>query len=204
MFCFLQALLGESRGIAIIDSTPLPVCHNRRIYSHKVFKDIAKRGKSSTGWFFGFKLHLVINDLGEILAWMLTPGNTDDRKPVLGMCEGIEGLLIGDKGYISSKIFKELYQLGLKLITKIKSNMKNVLIDLAEKFLLKKRGVIECVNQFLKETSQIQHTRHRSGINFLVNLMSGLVAYCLSPEKPSMNLCENDKQLLLREIEYAA
>jgi hypothetical protein len=126
MFCFLQGLLGRATGIAIIDSTPLPVCNNRRIFSHKVFKKIAKKGKSSTGWFFGFKLHLVINDYGEILSWMLTPGNIDDRKPVKSLCEGFEGLLFGDKGYISGKLFKDLYEHGLKLITRIKSNMKNV------------------------------------------------------------------------------
>lgn len=197
LFCFLQGFLGKSKGIAIVDSTPIPVCHNRRINSHKVFKDIAKRGKSSTGWFFGFKLHLVINDEGELLAWMLTAGNIDDRKPVKNMCESMQGLLIGDRGYISSKLFKELYEIGLKLITKIKSNMKNTLIDLFEKFLLKKRGIVECVNQRIKETFMISHTRHRSQSNFLINIMSALTAYCLSANKPSMRLNPHEKELLL-------
>ena len=200
MFCFLQGLQGKSSGISIIDSTPIKVCHNRRIHSHKVFKNIAKRGKSSTGWFFGFKLHLVINDQGELLAWMLTTGNVDDRKPVRNLCEGVFGLLVGDKGYLSSKLFKELYELGLKLITKIKSNMKNTLVDLFEKFLLKKRGVIECVNQHLKESCQIEHARHRSRINFMVNLMSGLAAYCLNPSKPTLGLKDNHKLLIMKEL----
>ncbi|SCA63933.1 hypothetical protein SCG7086_BJ_00130 [Chlamydiales bacterium SCGC AG-110-P3] len=120
--------------IAIVDSTPLPVCHNRQIRSHKVFKELAKREKSSTGWFYEFKLHIVIDDSGNLLGWTLIAGNVDDRKPMKQMCEGMEGLFIGDKGYISSKLFKELYEHGLKLITKIKSNMKNVLMDLKEKF----------------------------------------------------------------------
>ncbi|MCB1213024.1 MAG: IS982 family transposase [Chlamydiia bacterium] len=197
LFCLLQGLLGSSTGISIIDSTPLPVCHNRRISSHKVFKDVAKRGKSSTGWFFGFKLHLVINDRGELVAWMLTAGNTDDRKPVKDLCRELEGILLGDRGYISSKLFKELYEIGIKLITKIKSNMKNILMHISDKFLLKKRGVIECVNQRLKETFQISHTRHRSKWNFLTNLMSGLVAYCLSSSKPSMGLSTYEERLLL-------
>lgn len=201
MFCFLNGLLGNSTGISIVDSTPLPVCHNRRISSHKVFKDVAKRGKSSTGWFFGFKLHVVINDVGELISWMFTPGNVDDRKPVKSMCEGNYGLLFGDKGYISSKLFKELYEHGLKLITKIKSNMKNILMDLREKFLLKKRGVIECAIQYFKETCQIQHTRHRSSSNYLVNLMAGLAAYCIFAPKASMDLNEKQKQLILGEME---
>jgi len=200
MFCFLQGLLGCSTGIAIVDSTPLPVCHNRRIFSHKVFKKIAKKGKSSTGWFFGFKLHLIINDNGEILSWMLTPGNSDDRKPVKRLCEGVEGLLFGDKGYISGKLFKDLYEHGLKLITRIKSNMKNVLMDLKEKFLLRKRGIVECSIQYLKETCQIQHTRHRNSTNFIVNLMAGLAAYCIFASKPSMGLNSFEKENILSYI----
>lgn len=196
-FCFLQGLMGQCTGISIIDSTPLTVCNNRRINSNKVFKNIAKRGKSSTGWFFGFKLHLVINDQGELLAWMLKTGNIDDRKPVKKLCEDIQGLLVGDKGYLSSKLFKELYSIGLKLITKIKAKMKNVLLDIFEKFLLKKRSVIECVNQHLKETCQIEHTRHRSKTNFILNLMSGLSAYCLSSLKPSLGLRKKYKILIM-------
>jgi len=201
LFCFLQGLMGNSTGISIVDSTPLPVCHNRRINSHKVFKEIAKRGKISTGWFYGLKLHLVINDQGEIMAWMITSGNVDDRKPVPTMCEGLSGLLFGDRGYTSGKLFKELYEHGLKLVTKIKSNMKNVLIDVFEKFLLKKRGIVECVIQYLKETSQIQHTRHRSTMNFVVNLMSGLAAYCIFSEKPSMGLNERERLLIFSEMQ---
>jgi len=204
MFCFLQGILGEATGISVVDSTPLPVCHNRRIPSHKVFKNLAKRGKSSTGWFYGFKLHIVINDIGELLSWCFTPGNTDDRKPVKSMCEGLQGLLFGDKGYISSKLFKELYEYGLKLITKIKSNMKNILIDLKEKFLLKKRGIVECAIQYFKETAQIQHTRHRSSSNYMVNLMAGLAAYCLFAPKASMGLNPQEKQLILNELEHMA
>ncbi len=204
LFCFLQGSLGESTGISVVDSTPLPVCHNRRISSHKVFKGVAKRGKSSTGWFFGFKLHVVINDIGDVISWMITPGNVDDRKPVKGMCEGIQGLLFGDKGYISSKLFQELYEHGLKLITKIKSNMKNVLMDLGEKFLLKKRGIVECAIQYFKETCQIQHTRHRSPANYVVNLMAGLAAYNLFAPKASMGLNAHEKQLIINEIDDIA
>lgn len=196
LFCFLQYLMGSTTGIAIVDSTPLPVCHNKRIYSHKVFKDIAQRGKSSTGWFFGFKLHIVINDVGELLGWRLTSGNVDDRKPVPDMCEELKGVLLGDKGYISSKLFDQLYEKGIKLVTKIKKNMKNKLMDLREKFLLRKRGVVECVIQHLKEGCQVSHTRHRSSWNFMANLLGGLAAYCLYPNKPSMGLSRNEQVTL--------
>jgi len=125
IFCFSQTVLGLSSGISFIDSTLLTVCHNRRIHSHKVFRGIAKRGKTTTGWFFGFKLHLVINDKGEILAYMLTEGNVDDRKPVKDLCQKIFGKLFGDKGYISSSLFSELYESGVQLITRLKANMKN-------------------------------------------------------------------------------
>ena len=83
---YLQSRKGQCSGISFIDSTSLKVCHNRRIHSHQVFAGCARRGKSSVDWFFGFKLHLVINDCGEILSLRLTPGNVDDRHPVPEGC----------------------------------------------------------------------------------------------------------------------
>jgi hypothetical protein len=112
LHCYLQTRLGKSAGIAFIDSTPIVVCHNRRIHSHKVFKGIAQRGKSSTGWFFGFKVHIIVSDTGELLAFQFSSGNTDDRAPVPNMTENIVGKLFGDKGYISKKLFTELYERG--------------------------------------------------------------------------------------------
>jgi hypothetical protein len=119
-------------GISIIDSTKLAVCANLRISSHKVFKGLAQRGKSSTGWLFGFKLHLIINYNGEILFFWITPGNVDDRNvsAIKNLTKGLWGLLFGDKGYISQPIFKLLYKQGLKLVTKIKKGMKNALMPL--------------------------------------------------------------------------
>jgi hypothetical protein len=188
IFCFSQVSLGSTSGISFIDSTLLTVCHNRRIYSHKVFKGLAKRGKTTTGWFFGFKLHLVINDLGEIIAYMLTEGNTDDRKPVKELCKKVFGKLFGDKGYLSSTLFSELYEAGIQLITKLKSNMKNKLMNLYDKFLLRKRRLIESVHNRLKNGCQIEHHRHRSRWNFLVNLLSGISSYEINPNKPTLKL----------------
>ena len=185
---YLVSCYGRCTGISFIDSTPIAVCHNRRIPSHRVFEGIAARGHTSVGWFFGFKLHVVVNDMGEILACRLTPGNVDDRKPVPELVKGIFGKLFGDKGYIAKALFAQLFERGVQLITKLKKNMKNRLMPLTDKVLLRKRAIIESVYDQLKNISQIEHTRHRSLANFMVNLLSGLVAYCHQAKKPSLNI----------------
>lgn len=186
--CYLQTRKGRVTGISFIDSTPIIVCHNKRINSHKVFRRLAKRGKNSVGWFYGFKLHLIINEHGELLAFRVTSGNVDDRKPVPDMTDSLFGKIFGDRGYISQELFKELFENGIQLITKIKKNMKNKLLPLIDKILLRKRSLIETVNDQLKNISQIEHTRHRSIQNFMVNLVTGLIAYTWQPKKPSLNL----------------
>ena len=185
---YLSSCCGRCTGISFIDSTSIAVCHNRRIQSHRVFDGLAARGRTSVGWFFGFKLHLVVNDQGELLALKLTPGNTDDRTPVPEMTRKLFGKLFGDKGYISKALFAELFARGIQLITKLKSNMQNRLIPLVDKVFLRKQAIIESVNDQLKNISQIEHSRHRSPANFLVNLVSGLIAYCHQPMKPSLRL----------------
>lgn len=184
--CFIQTLSGEQTGIYFADSTLIKVCHVKREHQHRVFAGLAKKGKTTTGWFFGFKLHLVINDKGELMAFKLTAGNVDDRKPVPDLVKGLIGKLVGDKGYISQNLFECLWQQGLQLITRIKSNMKNKLMPLVDKLLLRKRALIECVNDQLKNISQIEHSRHRSIWNFMSNLLAGLIAYALQPKKPSI------------------
>lgn len=186
--------LGKCTGISIVDSTTLEVCHIRRESSHKVFKGKAQKSMSSTGWFYGFKLHLVINDIGEIVSFCLTPGNTDGRNSDVmeHLTKNLFGKLFGDKGYLSAKLFKKLFEKGILLVTKIKKNMKNVLMDLWDKFLLKKRGLIESVNGLLKESLQIEHSRYRCQSNFLVNLISGLIAYSFLDKKPSLGINRSD------------
>jgi len=194
--CYLNLKKGKITGLSFVDSTSIKVCNNRRIHSHKVFKTFAKRGKNSMGWFYGFKLHLIINDQGELLAFKLTPGNVDDRKPVPEMASDLFGKLIGDKGYISQKLFDELFGNGVQLITKIRKNMKNILMPIVDKILLRKRALIETVNDQLKNISQIEHTRHRSVYNFMVNIVAGLIAYTWQPKKPSLNLSQISDELL--------
>lgn len=185
---FLQSFSGEKTGIYFVDSTLIKSCHIKREKQHRVFRGIAQKAKSTVGWFFGFKLHLVINDKGELMAFQLTAGNVDDRKPVPNLVKTLIGKLVGDKGYISQKLFDTLLQQGLQLVTKIKKNMKNRLLTLWDKFLLRKRAVIESVNDQLKNISQIEHSRHRSVWNFLANILAALIAYMLQPKKPSIKL----------------
>lgn len=185
---FQQHCLGDCSGISFIDSTSLEVCLNQRIGSHKVFAGLAERGKTSTGWFFGFKLHLVINDRGELLNVTLTPGNVDDRKPVPKLVRKLFGKVFGDKGYISKPLCELLRQtFGVHLVTKLRSNSKNQLpMTLADRIMLRKRAIVESVIDQLKNISQIEHSRHRSVNNFLVNLLCGLIAYARQPKKPSL------------------
>lgn len=183
--------LGECTGISFIDSTALAVCSNPRIHSHKVFAGLAARGKTSTGWFFGFKLHLVVNDRGEILQLCITPGNVDDRKPVPHLVKKLFGKLFGDKGYISQPLMQSLRELfDIQLITKLRDNMKNQLMSLSDRILLRRRAIIETIIDQLKNISQIEHSRHRSITNFFVNVLCGLIAYCRRPSKPSLGLDE--------------
>lgn len=186
--CYLHTRKGRCTGIAFVDSTPLAVCHNRRINAHRVFAGWATRGKTSTGWFYGFKLHLIVNDEGELLAFCLTPGHVDDRKPVPTLTTRLFGQLLGDRGYISQALHDLLFAQGLELLTKIRKNMKNRLMRLWDKLLLRKRALIETINDQLKNISQIEHTRHRSVTGFMVNLVAGLVAYSFQPKKPSLGL----------------
>lgn len=172
----------------------MKVCHNLRIPSHKIFKDSATRDKSPTGWYYGFKLHLAINEKGEILGFYLTAANVDERQTVDWLIQDLWGKLIGDKGYISQSLFKKLMKRGLKLITKVRKNMKNRFLEMEDKILLRKRAIIETVNDQLKNISNIEHSRHRSIWNFLGNPASGLIAYCWKEKKPSLNL--NFKDLI--------
>ena len=185
---FRQTCLGDCTGVSFIDSTSLDVCLNQRIASHKVFAGLAARGKTSMGWFFGFKLHLVINDRGELLNVLLTPGNVDDRKSVPKLVRKLFGKIFGDKGYISQPLYELLRQtFGIQFVTKLKSNAKNRLpLPFMDRILLRRRAIIECVIDQLKNISQIEHSRHRSVTNFMVNLICGLIAYAHQPKKPSL------------------
>jgi transposase len=179
--------IGQCSGISFVDSTSLDVCLNQRIHSHKVFDGLAERGKTSTGWFFGFKLHLIVNDQGELLSMCITAGNVDDRKPVPNLAKALFGKLFGDKGYISQPLAQSLREMfDVQLVTKLRSNMKNQMMLWTDRILLRKRTIIETIIDQLKNISQIEHSRHRSISNFVVNVLCGLIAYSRRPIKPSL------------------
>jgi hypothetical protein len=185
---YLSSLFGACTGISFIDSTFIAVCDNRRIGQHKVFAGLATRGRGSMGWCFGFKLHLVVNDCGDLLGCCLTPAHRADVKLVPKLSKRLWGKLFGDKGYLSQPLFEQLLAQGVQLITRLKSNMKNRLMALSDKLLLRKRAIIESITDQLKNISQIEHTRHRSPLNFCINLVCGLIAYAHQPKKPSLRL----------------
>jgi len=205
MMFLITNCTGESTGISFIDSTKLAVCKNQRIHQHKVFKGIAQRGKSSTGWFYGFKLHFIINDCGEVISFKLTTGNVADNNEnlLLTLCKKIFGKLYGDKGYIVKEAtFDKLFFDGVHLITKIKKNMKNKLMSIADKVMLRKRALIETIIDQLKNIAQIEHSRHRCFTNFITNIFAALCAYSYAPKKPSIKSnfefhTENNLQLSL-------
>ncbi len=201
MVLFLKTCcLGKCTGISFIDSTSVRVCKNKRINANKVFKGIANTGKSTVGWFYGFKLHIIINDKGEILNFTITQASADDREPLKQerFLDKIFGKLFADKGYIGKKLAQLLFVDGIQLITSIKNNMKNCLMTMSDKILLRKRSVIETVNDELKNICQIEHSRHRSFVNFLTNLISGLIAYSFLPKKPSIKFqTANSNQICL-------
>ncbi|MEK6478447.1 IS982 family transposase [Catalinimonas sp. 4WD22] len=189
LYIFLKFCTLSSRrtGTYFADSKKLPVCNNLRIHSNKVFKGIAQRGKSSTGWFYGLKLHLLINEYGEIINFIITPGNIADNndQALRILLSGCRGRYYADKGYLT-KLFEELYEQGLHLITKIRKNMKNKLMLYSDKIKLKQRALIESVNDLLMTVFDIDHTRHRSPINAIAHAFSGLIAYCFYEQKPSV------------------
>ena len=190
LLAYLQSRYGACTGISFIDSTSLEVCDPKRISQHRVFATDARRGKTSMGWFFGFKLHLAVNDRGELLACCLTPGNIDDRAPVPSLVKKLRGKLFGDRGYISAPLTQLLFEQGLQLITRLRKNMKNQLMPLSDKLLLRKRAIIESIIDQLKNISQIEHSRHRSPTNFVVHLLAGLIAYSYQDKKPGLHLDE--------------
>jgi len=189
MFAKLRPLLANCTGRSYIDSFSLAVSHPRRIGSHKVFKGLAQRGKTSVGWFYGFKLHIVISHVGEIIAFYITPGNVSDNneKVLLTLTKKLFGKLYGDKGYIINKeLFEKLFLKGIHLVTKLRKNMKNKLMPLEDKLGLRSRGTIESVGSILKEGMCLEHSRHRSVLGFMCHVVSTVAAYSFREKKPKI------------------
>ena len=182
--------LGKCSGISFIDSTALKVCHYKREKQNKVFQGIAEKSYGTLGWFYGFKLHLVSNDKGQIVDFLITKANVDNRYPLKNknFHDKIFGKIYGDKGYLGKDLFDKLFVDGIHLVTKLRKNMKKKALDFMDKIYLRKRAIIESVNDVLKNTCQIEHSRHRSFDNFLGNLIAGLTAYSFLEKKPSIKI----------------
>jgi len=176
---FSQLRTGKKTGIYYIDSTCLPVCHIKRSRRHRTFADMAEYGRTSVAWFFGFKLHLVINERGELMAFKITRGNAHDAKASESILNALTGLAFGDKGYISKQLFAQLFKNGLKLITRTRKNMKPIDYTKLEKQLLDQRGIIETVINHFKHHYHVWHTRHRSVFNAMTHLMAAVAAYTI-------------------------
>ena len=191
--------MGRCTGISFIDSTALKVCHIKREHSNKVFDGTATKGKTTLGWFFGFKLHIIINDKGEILSFVITQGNVDDRQPLSmeSFIRNVTGKLYADRGYVSQKLAEILFVDGIHFVAKMRNNMKGGELPLQDRLMLRKRAVIESVNDELKNICQIEHTRHRCFTNFITNLIAGLLAYSFLPKKPSIKVDYVDNRQLL-------
>jgi Transposase DDE domain len=185
---FLISHLGTRTGLYYIDSTALPVCDNHRINRHKVFAGLAQRGKTSMGWFFGFKLHLVFNNCHEIVALKLTPGNVHDTTPVPALTRDLTGKLFGDKGYIGRKLAEDLLRRGLTLFTRVRKNMKSLPLSLQDRALLNARNMAETIIGHIKEFSSLNLSKHRSVINAFVHIIATITAYQINPIKPKLNL----------------
>lgn len=184
----LHSMTGEHTGIYFIDSTKLQICHNKRTRSNRVFAKKATIGKSSYGWFMGFKLHLIINNRGQVMAIKITQGHKSDLSVASDLAKELCGKLFGDKGYISKKLFEDLYNRGLKIITGIRKDMKNHLLDVEEKIMLRKRSLIEGVFNILKNRMELEHTRSRSPLNYLIHILACIVSYSITKLNPKLNL----------------
>lgn len=184
-------------GLYFVDSKKMEVCHLKRQHSNKVFDGYARKGKCSVGWFYGLKIHLVINNLGEIISFDLTPGNVADNNQGLlkKLFDKLEGCIVGDKGYLS-KLFAFFYEHGLHLLTKPRKNMKNKLLLPRDHKLIKKRGVIESVFDILTSICDLEHTRHRKPINAFTHIFAALVAYQHLDKKPCVFYPSLEKALI--------
>jgi len=181
---FMAYRFGSKTGVYYIDSTPLAVCHNKRINKHKVFRDLAARGKTSMGWFFGFKIHFVFNSLREIVAVQMTPGNISDASVVPKLTQDLTGKLFGDKGYIGKKLTQSLLERGLVLMTRVRKNMKSLPMTIDDKRLLNKRNIAETIIGHIKEFSSLRMPKHRSVINAFTHVVASIIAYPINPLSP--------------------
>ena len=195
---------GKCTGITFVDNMMIPVCYNVKRYFNKVFAGLAGSDKDTMGWCHGFKLHLLCNDSGEVITFCLTGANVDkrDRRVWTVFVKVLYGKVFTDRGYIKQELFESLFSQGIQLVHCLKAKMKNKLMPMWEKIMLRKRYIIECINELLKNKAGIVHSRHRSIHNFIMNLCSALTAYCFYENKPEALPVYVEKLRLLELFAY--
>lgn len=194
MVLFLQALLAQNRAlnktdVHFMDSTPLTTCLNRRIFNHKVTKDIASRGKSTKGWFYGLKLHGVCSENGLLEALYFTSGNVNDSKTVEKLTENMKGRFFADAGYLKkSSELKKLAESGRFIYASTRKNM-NRLMSTEEWNILRKRNIIESDWGAMKQNFFLEYHQAR-GIDGLfrhyVNAISAYILQCRLKSEPKL------------------
>lgn len=178
LFVLSQLILADCDGLSYIDSTHLSVCHIKREYIHATFDGIASKSKSTMGWYFGFKLHMITNQYGHPISYELTRASVDDRQAPDRLFDKIFGELYGDKGYLGKPFIERMSEKSIKIITALKKNMKPQIMPVGQSEKLNKRSIIESVFNCLKNHLNMQHTRHRNPKNYVINLIGAITAYC--------------------------
>ncbi|PJI36520.1 IS982 family transposase [Acinetobacter pseudolwoffii] len=183
---------GQRSQYLWIDSTTLPVCKNQRIQRHKSLAEIASRGKSSMGWFYGCKLHIVMNQLGEVVCSALSNGHVADIRMVEHLVEGLEAKLYADRGYISQDLKNRLKEQGIDLITYHRKNMQAIQLSESDEYHLKQRNKIETLFSLLKGQYNLVTNKARSMAGFLSGIYASLCAYQLTHQnKPKIQIMQS-------------
>ncbi len=164
--------------LMFVDGSEIPVCTNKRIFTHKVSRIIAQRSKSSKGWFYGFRLHILCDRKGNLLGIKITPGNIDERKMVLKLIKDLQGILVADAGYISSELQKKLSGLNVWFLTGVKKNQKKLMTK-ANHLLLKARQRVETTIGVLKQRLGLVTSLPRSVPGYQVHYVLVCLAYCI-------------------------
>ena len=161
-----------------VDGSKLKVCEITRSLSHKVAKDYATKSKTHTGWFYGFRLHIIVNEWMEILGCKIASGSKDERKVLASMWDNIIGMIVADAGYIGKQWAEKAKEGGKVLFAAVRANMKKLMTK-AQHALLKERQKVEIVFSVLKLRFGIENTLPRSIQGYLAHYLWALTAYQL-------------------------
>jgi hypothetical protein len=168
-------------GVYFFDSTALSVCYNWNIATHKVTKDFAARGKTSKGWFFGFKLHGACDSKGNLVSLRFSPGNEHDSRHAEYLTEGLGGLFVGDAGYLlKQEVFQRLFEKHKRILAASRKNMKRLMTQ-EQGIMLSKRSAIETVWGVLQERYGLVYHLARNMTGLFRHYCCSLVSFLMQP-----------------------